>query len=205
MGVRTDICEGSTLPPGPHARQPWRTTRWRATYRCRRWPRSTATCCQRARRGERRGCTITLVFLRSPGSGSPSSGCTGPRSEGRRAQTHLSSTVSAHVPRQLLPPCCHRRSSHCLLLAARQSPACFRCPAPPPDTRRAAAWFVAYTCLFLPWMLLYLIGATWVQAATLQACRPARRPACGEVLLHLPHLHTSQAAPACWASRRMRS
>lgn len=35
------------------------------------------------------------------------------------------------------------------------------------DTRRSALGFVVYTCLFLPWMLLYLIGGEGCQAGLL--------------------------------------
>ena len=48
----------------------------------------------------------------------------------------------------------------------------------PADTRLSFLWFCVYTCIFLPWMLVYLLGERGGTAATAAAgsCRRGRRP-----------------------------
>lgn len=89
--------------------------------------------------------------------------------------------------------------------AAAAAAACCRRPllAPaclPADTRQSALWFCVYTALFLPWFLLYIIGAPGQRgqhgcwAAPLRADRSCcLHPAA--LLSRTRHTHSSHPAP----------
>lgn len=84
---------------------------------------------------------------------------------------HLLSPASLRMPSR---PACPEESvpAHLLRFAAMPGqPA--PCTRPAADTRRSAVGFVVYTCLFLPWMLLYLIGGCAQNEMLGRLCRTA--------------------------------